>query len=215
MSNETQKLESLLLEHYTPKLNKYGDSHLSVDWGSKATQDLRFKILLEPFSGKTETRSILDVGCGLGHLYTYIRDNKLAFDYHGIDAIEAMVSEARKRHPENEAAFEVSQLTEKQTEKYDIVVASGIFYVGCDEKRMFNEIKTMFELANHGIAFNSLSSWASKKEEGEFYADPVKVLDYCHTLSPRCIIRHDYMTHDFTVQLFTECGAREYAEYKC
>ncbi len=207
-----QKLESVLAEHYTPLLSKHGNSYLSVDWGSKASQDLRFRILLEPFVRNRKTYSILDVGCGLGHLYSFIQENELPLKYNGIDAIDAMVEEARKRHSEIKSAFEVSKLSDKKSEQFDIVVASGIFYVACDENRMQEEIRNMFDLCKYGIAFNSLSSWASEKEEEEFYADPAKVLEFCHSLTSKCIMRHDYMTHDFTVQLFTELGAEE---FKC
>ena len=39
-------------------------------------------------------------------------------------------------------------------------------------------------------------------EPGEFYADPVQTLSWCHTLSPFVVLRHDYHSRDFTVYVY-------------
>lgn len=201
---ETKKLDNILVEHFVPLLEKHGNSYQSLNWGSENGQQLRFSVLLEPFLHGRKIRSILDVGCGLAHLYSYLKDQNQDIDYSGIDAVEQMIEKARLRHPEIEGSLKVSTLAEVQSEKYDLVVASGIFFLGCDQNRMQNEIKKMFDMCEIGISFNSLSAWSKDQTPGEYYADPAQVLDYCRTLSNSCIIRHDYMPHDFTVHLFRE-----------
>lgn len=204
MSSDSSKLKTILTDHFGPLLNKHGNSHQSVNWGSQASQNLRFKTLLEPFLHEPDGTTLLDVGCGLGHLYSYIKEQNLNFEYHGIDAITAMIEKARENNPEIDSRFEVAELDKKEGEKFDIVIASGIFYLACDESRMQKEISRLFAMAKRGVAFNSLSSWASEKESHEFYADPASVINFCRTLTPLCILRHDYMPHDFTVQLFKQ-----------
>jgi SAM-dependent methyltransferase len=203
-SQETKKLDNILSEHFVPLLEKHGNSHQSLDWGSENGQQLRFNVLLEPFFQKKKIRTLLDVGCGLAHLYTYLKEQNQDIEYSGIDAVEQMIQNAKLRHPEIKDSLQVSTLSEVSSKKYDLVIASGIFFLGCDKTRMENEIKKMFDMCEVGISFNSLSSWTDQKDEGEFYADPSAVLDYCRTLTKRCIIRHDYMPHDFTVHLFRE-----------
>ncbi|CDN13322.1 hypothetical protein RintRC_4207 [Richelia intracellularis] len=58
------------------------------------------------------------------------------------------------------------------------------------------------------MAFNSLSSWGTQKESGEFYADPLATVKFCRTLTPWVILRHDYMQHDFTIYMYRESHYR-------
>jgi len=60
----------------------------------------------------------------------------------------------------------------------------------------------MFSLATSAVAFNTLSTWAQDQEAGEFYADPLKVVEFCRTLTPWVVMRHDYHPRDFTVYLY-------------
>ena len=203
MIEEKNSLRHSLQEHYLPFIEQYGDSFKSVNWGSKESQELRFDVLLKPFvESKALKRklTILDVGCGLGHLYSFLQNGKILFEYKGIDIIPNMVAQASIRHPEGR--FEVGTVFDVTEDTYDIVVASGIFYVAYDQISMNKELARMYSLCKWGIAFNSLSKWAPKMMEPDFYADPLEVLSYCRSLSSRCILRHDYMPHDFTVHVF-------------
>jgi len=202
---DTQSFEKILTNHYLPLLSQHGDSFESVNWGSQKSQYLRFKVLLGGFdTSESNSPSLLDVGCGVGHLLNYITENNLSFSYSGIDAIANMVEQAKASHRQQSSNFRNANLSQISDERFDYVVASGIFYVGCDEKRMQQEISTMFSLCKKGIAFNSLSTWANHKDESEYYADPAKTLDFCHSLTRKCVLRHDYMTHDFSIHLFRE-----------
>ena len=80
----------------------------------------------------------------------------------------------------------------------------GIFFYRQDEPEeyMLNMIKAMFNRANKGIAFNSLSSWALTRTDGEFYASPSRIIDFCKQLTPSIVLRHDYHPADFTVYMY-------------
>lgn len=191
--------EDKLTAHFKPLVDKHGDSHKSVNWGSETSQNLRFSQLLS--FGPKKGESILDLGCGVGHLYKYTKTNHPGILYSGIDLVEEMIKQAQKSYPEGN--FEHCDITQKfRNQEFDITVASGIFYLGCDYERMFRQIKSMWLATRRVIAFNSLSSWAEAKEAGEFYADPLKVLEFCKTLSPRVVLLHQYLPHDFTIQVF-------------
>jgi hypothetical protein len=60
-------------------------------------------------------------------------------------------------------------------------------------------VSEMFRRCRRGVVFNSLSTWASVQEQGEYYADPLEVVAWCRELSPWVVLRHDYLPHDFTV----------------
>lgn len=207
MTKQTKNnLTKQLTQHYVPLLEKHGSCHQALNWGSQKSQRKRFEILLEPFLKMKDSFSLLDVGCGLAHLFDYIKENNFEIEYTGVDAIPQMIEQAKLNHPEIASSLFVSSVSDIKLEKFDVIVASGIFYIACDEERMRNEIQQLYNMCNIGLAFNSLSAWADQKEENELYVDPALLLNYCKSLTRRCILRHDYMCHDFTMHLFPESG---------
>lgn len=204
-NNQTNEVKNKLAQHYIPLLNEHGNSFRSLNWGSEKSQRHRFEILLAPFLDRMSEFSLLDVGCGLAHLYSHIKKEGLNIDYSGIDAVSEMIDSAKQQHPEIAPQLSVSSVLDIETKNFDVVVASGIFYVACSKERMLEEIDKLFSICTIGLAFNSLSSWSNEKEQNEFYADPISILDHCRkNFSTRCILRHDYMPHDFTIHLFRE-----------
>jgi len=189
------------ISFYTNLINKYGIDVRSLNWRSKESQELRFRILAE--IGDLNGKSILDVGCGLGDFYEYLGKNNTSFQYKGIDITPKMIEVARKRFPET--SFEVRDLLEDEViERFDYVFASGIFYLVEDKPYDFMKkmIKKMFETARIGIAFNSLSAWADSQEKGEFYANPFEVIEFCRTLTSKMVFKHNYHPADFTIFLY-------------
>ncbi|MBP7860908.1 class I SAM-dependent methyltransferase [bacterium] len=204
MTEESKIFQAILTEHFLPLIDKHGNTHEAVNWGSLNGQKLRFKVLLDPFLAAQQSFSLLDVGCGLGHMLDYIVERGINFNYHGIDVVDEMVEQARQHHPEKSMLFENTRIEDSRVEKHDIVIASGIFFLACDKKRMQDLITRLFSLCKVGIAFNSLSTKSTTKDPSEFYADPAEVLDFCLKITPRCILRHDYLPNDFTVHMFRE-----------
>lgn len=195
--------ETLTAQRYRVLLNERGISHEALNWGSRASQQLRFRILSEiaPLSGKR----ILDVGCGLGDFVGWLSENRIEVDYTGVDITAELVVEARKIHPGR--TFRHGNILDAEAapdQKYDYVFASGIFatYVVGADAWMDSAVSRMWSLATEGVAFNSLSSWANARDLGEYHADPLTVMTRCRKLTPWVTIRHDYHPRDFTVYLF-------------
>jgi hypothetical protein len=65
-------------------------------------------------------------------------------------------------------------------------------------------VAEMYRHSRKGVVFNSLSSWASIHEKGEYYANPLEVVERCRKLSPWLTFRHDYLPHDFTIFISKE-----------
>lgn len=173
----------------------------SLNWGSERSQYLRFQVLAA--IGHLSGTRILDVGCGLGDLYFWLRARGITVSYTGIDITPAMIERASKRLPDiqlcNHTVFEEAALGKR----YDYVFSSGIFYLRQHEpvRYMQDSVRAMFEIAEKGVAFNSLSSWSPQQEAGEFYADPIQTLEFCRTLTPQVALRHDYHPGDFSIYL--------------
>lgn len=147
--------------------------------------------------------SVLDVGCGLADLWSYMQEHKLDVKYTGLDMTPAMIAAARERFPgldlrEGKVGHTMFGIA------FDYVLASGIFaYLDGDRQKAAEDlIKDMYGMATHALAFNMLSKWSSESDPSEYQADPLQIVSYCRSLSPRVVLRHDYLRHDFTIYLY-------------
>lgn len=194
------------IAYYTSLVAKHGISVKSLDWGSTESQQLRFAVLADV--GNVNGVSILDVGCGLGDLWGWLKKSGKSAHYTGLDITSQMVKLAEERFPD--AVFKLGNLLEFADEfigKYDYVMASGIFAHMESSSFLFMQkmIARMFDICNKAVAFNSLSMWAPQKDVGEYCADPLEVLKYCKELTPWVVLRHDYHPRDFTIYMYKKC----------
>jgi SAM-dependent methyltransferase len=184
---------------FTNLLHEHTSGPEALNWGSRHSQELRFQILAE--IGISKGASLLDVGCGLGDFHAWQKNQGLELKYFGVDITPAMVAAAQKRFAD--AHFQVADLLEKQVGVFDYVIASGIFYLRQNDPQRYleNVVEKLFKNCRVGIAFNSLSNWSHRQDSGEFYADPLRTVDFCRSLSPFVTLRHDYHLGDFTIYI--------------
>lgn len=194
----------IYLDHHNARIAEYGQNVRAVSWGSTESQQARFRIISE--IGELNNRSILDVGCGFGDLYAFLRQQDICPKlYVGIDINQKMIATARSRFPK--ATFQVGDILDsKLTEKFNYVVSSGIFGLETPNWQAVTEkiLSRMYELCEIGVAVNFLSSFTlGKKVADSHYANPADILDFvCKNLSTRIILRHDYRPNDFTLYIY-------------
>jgi SAM-dependent methyltransferase len=195
-----------IANYYQNLVQKYGHDPRACDYGRPQSQEIKFRVLSEAMPVKG--RSVLDVGCGFADFHRFLRDRFGEVRYSGIDVCPAMVEEARRLDPGCEVKL-ANILDASIRERFDLVTANGIFYLLGDEAwpTMQEIVRRMYAVAEHAVAFNSLSSWAEDKEAGEFYADPAEVLRFCRTLTPWVVLRHDYHPRDFTIYMYKTAKA--------
>lgn len=185
---------------YFDSVKQYPDNHKGVKWSSAESQFLRFKILCEIAPDLFES-TILDVGCGLGHLVDYLIESHFHGSYKGIDLVYEMILKAQKRHPSYH--FENNDLDSVSPNSYDYVLASGVFTF-MDWASAQCIIPVLFSKAKKGIAFNCLSARADEKDENIFYPDSKQMLAFCQTITSAVILREDYLDNDFTIYMSTK-----------
>lgn len=183
---------------YLESLRVHREGHRAVNWGSEASQQKRFDVLTKIADDVFES-SILDIGCGIGHLVDFILARGFSGTYLGIDLLEEMIVKAQSRHPK--MSFENNSIQDYKEKSFDYVFMSGIFTVANEEALKFL-IMEAFRIGKKGVAFNTLSAWANEKDPDEYYAEPGKILEFCFTLTSKIVLRHDYLPHDFTVYLY-------------
>jgi len=191
--------------HFSGLLGRHGATPQALDWSGAESQHARFAALAQV--GELDGASLLDVGCGLGDLRGWLGERGLAVDYLGLDLTPGLADEARRRHPGadiRQGSLLGSDFLEARG--FDYVVASGVFYLqkSAPYDFMAAMLEKMFGLCRRAVAFNSLSAWSGAGDDGEFRADPGRVLGLCRSLTRRVVLRHDYHPGDFTVYLYRE-----------
>lgn len=190
-----------IASYYEGLIRQYGHDPRACDYGRPESQNLKFRVLSEVLP--LNNCSLLDVGCGFADFANFLKDEFTGLRYSGIDLCSAMVSEAQRNH--SHLDLSVANINDAPLNRtFDVVSANGIFYLLGDHAwpMMQRMIERMYALATKAVSFNSLSAWARDQESGEFYADPLRTLDFCRRLTPWVVLRHDYHPRDFTVYLY-------------
>ena len=190
---------------YTDLADRFGRKVQALNWSSRKSQHMRFAILTQV--GRLHAASVLDVGCGLGDFLDWVQAAGMEVHYTGVDLTPRMIESARARFPGK--AFILGSLFDARDQledSYDFVLASGIFYSRRNTpwEYLTQTVALMFRLCKQAVAFNSLSGWAPQKEAQEYYPDPLATADFCHTLTPWVVLRHDYHPGDFTIYMYKQ-----------
>ena len=130
---------------------------------------IRFQKIYEVGIDKKD--SVLDVGCGVAHFYTYLkRDKEWNGKYLGIDpnkkAIDLIDEDINAMHGT------IKDLPDFM--KYDWVIASGVFNLGLKEEHSFWIIENMISHANKGIIFNMLQAPYEDSKYEAYYPERIK-----------------------------------------
>ncbi|MBV8906703.1 MAG: GNAT family N-acetyltransferase [Acidobacteriia bacterium] len=180
----------------------HGYSPQALDTSSAGVIQPRYEVLgnIADLRG----RRVLDVGCGFGDLGAFLLSRwGDTVDYTGIDISARMIEVGRTANPG--LRLVTGDLMDLPAEpQFDVVLAQGIFYLLEDnaEKRFFDMIARMYSLAKVAAGFCTISNWAERQQPREFYADPLRTLDFCRGLTPILSFRHDYLPNDFSVFLY-------------
>jgi SAM-dependent methyltransferase len=146
---ETNLLVDAVYSHYIDEHDK--NSVECVGWlDGHENALLRFQKIYE--AGIDENDSVLDVGCGVAHFYTYLSRKGWNGKYLGIDpnkkAIDLIDEDINAMHGTIDGLPDFM--------KYDWVIANGVFNLGLREEHSFWIIDDMISHANKGIIFNML-----------------------------------------------------------
>jgi SAM-dependent methyltransferase len=207
-----------MIEYYENLLNQHGDHYLSLDWKSPSSQKMRYDAFIDLFAlgKKKKDISVLDLGCGFGDFYGYLKNEGWVEDkkikYIGYDINPKLIEKAQKKYPE--ARFEVQDIMEKKAfPKFDYIFSSGIFNICFSQSNDHMEyvremIIRMYDLSESGMASNFLSvngaylmDEKELKQKQYFYFRPEDLVNVSRFLTNRYLLRHDYHPGDFTLYL--------------
>jgi hypothetical protein len=194
-------------KYYSQKIQQYGLTPQGVDWNGEESQFRRFYELMRVVSDEPQESefSLLDYGCGYGGMIDFLLPiYAKRINYYGFDVSEAMIHGAKVRYGSS-VRFTTSL---GQDDKFDYVVASGIFNVKQNRSDhewadyVFSILNDMHDRSVKGFSFNILTSYSDKEymKDYLFYAQPEELFAYCKKhYSKKVAILHDYPLYEFTV----------------
>ena len=197
MSTNEFTYESLI-NHYNQQITTYGPTIDALQWYSIFTQQERYKIICEQIN--EENISLLDVGCGCGDLYDYIKRNNFNFKYTGIDISANMIVSAQKAYPKGN--FKCLNLKNScVNNSFDYIVGSGIFNLKLKNhfKLIIKEIKTMLNYSKKKVIINFLSHKVAKWSKSNIfvYTNPNDIISELEGYS--CKLVDKYLPNDVTL----------------
>ena len=187
-------------KHYEPLIGKDTPGHRAADWSDELAQQIRFAVLGD--NVELTRRSLLDVGCGTGDLWAFLRERGIEADYVGVDLLAKAIAEARRRHPD--ARFETVDVFQPGAfapESFDVVFCSGAFNLDVGNNRDFLPVAAsrLIELSREATAFNLLHARAASTYSHCFYWQPDEVREILADFAGQVEIIDDYLMNDFTV----------------
>ena len=174
----------------------YQNSPVAVGWlDGRQNQAKRFQTLLD--IGVQEGDSILDLGCGLGHMVEHLEKVGLNVRYTGIDTNKWSIQQA---YQFREATYIHGTIFDIQ-DKYDWGLASGVFNIEFPKLEMLETINELLSKSNKGVAFNLLSSSANNNLKYENYT-PEEIVS--HLKGDVSIVENYGVENDFTIYIKKE-----------
>lgn len=187
-----------IFNHYTDLYKKYGETPASLGW-PKGRQNLRFKIMSE--IGELKNSKVLDVGCGFGDFFSYLKIKKKNVKYVGVDINPIFIDIAKSRH-KNGTFFTRDIEKEKFRNFFDWSFAIGTTNTGGTYDYIENSLKEMLRISKKGIAMDFMSSYVDFRRKGSSHFEPEKIFKIAKKLSKRVVIRHDYLPFEFCIYIY-------------
>jgi SAM-dependent methyltransferase len=187
---------------YKKGLEEYGESPMALHWVDYQSMGIRFRYLTRDLS--FEGKDILDAGCGMGDLLPFIYAKADRFNYLGVDINSGFIDIARKRYAGHK--FEVGNPFDgKFKKKFDVVLSSGVMNINVKDWHIHRKtmIKNLWDLSRETLAFNMAGGFKPWPSDSLIaYADAQEIIDFCKSLTPRLIVRSDYLASDFTIAMY-------------
>ena len=177
---------------------KWNHSPVAVGWlDGRTNQAKRFETLVD--IGIESGDSVLDVGCGVGHLIDHFNNISLEVQYTGLDTNRFAIEQAQKIYVDE--TF-IHGTLDAVDETYDWGLASGVFNYEFPKLEMLETVNQLVSKVDKGVAFNLLNG--SKKyssESYEFY-QPVEIFSLLNRRGSLCSVVQNYgIENDFTIYI--------------
>lgn len=192
---------SSLVEQYQRAFAEHGDTPAGV-LCPRGRQTLRFDALTRHFP--SEGFSVLDYGCGLAHLKSYLDQRFGRYDYHGADLVPEFVNAVAAKYPG--APVQLVRSYADVSTPVDHVVISGTFNIidGADRTAYVERVQAalvhLFGLARVSLSVNFMTDRVDFVQPQALHMNVEAMMDFVRQkLSPRLRVDESYMPYEFTL----------------
>lgn len=191
--------------------DRIGDHPTGVGWPNEADALVRYQVMLDVIrESPAQPLTLLDFGCGLGHLYEYLQSQSLPMiDYVGVDLSDRFVQQCRSKHPGVQFCCYDLLKNSERTPQFDYAVINGVFTSKCSMtfEQMFSFVReivtTLFLKANCGLAFNTISKHVDWERDDLFHLPLDDLAAFlCKDVSRNFVIRNDYGLYEQTIYVY-------------
>ncbi len=149
---------------------------------------------------------MLDVGCGLGTYYEFLKASGVRTRYTGYDLVPEFIAANRERFPE--ARFLVRDILEDGFDcaAVDFVSMSQVFnnrYLYSDNLEVAHEVmRRAFAICRAGLSVDFLTTYVDYREDYLHYFSPEEMYRFSKSIAPSVVLRSDYLPFEFTMYLY-------------
>src|SRR5262249_31002380 len=158
---------------YQARYAEFGYDQRTLGW-TKGRQNVRFAAALERIG--LSFGSILDVGCGFGDLFAYLRERGWRGEYLGIDIVPELIAEGRARFGPLGGKLECADITAEEFDgRAEVAVVIGMFNhrLRQDNLQFIREtLSAMWQRTTRAISADFLSYTADQPRDDLYYAEP-------------------------------------------
>ena len=185
--------------HYRALVAAHGAAPAGTQMSAEG-QRFRFEKLMEvaDLAGST----VLDLGCGTGAFYPFLRGRFPDVRYTGLDILPEMIDVARRTHAGARFVCHDVLAAGALPEAYDFVLASVLFNNARPDADDFMRamLRAAFAATRRALAFNFISTHVNRVDAELAYHHPADVLRFClDELGPRVALHHHYERCDVSV----------------
>jgi SAM-dependent methyltransferase len=192
----------------------HGDSFRGAGYTKSPREaEDRYALMLGVIRDDRRAVSLLDFGCGLGHLFDHLQKHAPDRDIHytGLDLSAKYLAVAKRRHP----AAEFIQMDVLESDAglpdYDYAVLNGLFNYrgGIDYQTMLeywrNLMTVVYRHCRIGLAFNVMSRIVDWERDDLFHLPFDTMAEFVgRNLSRHFVIRHDYQAYEYTTYVYRQ-----------
>lgn len=193
--------------HYETRLTPGRENFDILDWGSRQAQEARFAVLAQvlrthQLGTRDRPASLLDIGCGLTDLQTYLERQPIFTRYVGVDITPAILQEARRQWPDRELVLaDIFHTNPFPPRAFDVAFCSGVMNLNMGNNHDFlpGALARITDAADCCAVVNFLHERTPHKYDHCFYYAVQDVLDAIPNAAGTVDIVDHYLENDFTV----------------
>lgn len=191
-----EKVQTDAIKRYNERYEKIGVSPKTLGWGSLEHQLERFRTINK--NCDLNRKTIIDLGCGFGDLYRYLKEKNIDVEYIGIDINSHFIDFCKKNYPEQKFYCK-NIMIEDVDIVADVVISLGTLNFKLEDDLNYEYSKIFmekaFNMSRDKIIVDFLSDRITSsypREDFVFYHSPQKIFDYAMNLSENVLLIHNY-----------------------